>query len=483
LALVSHPAIAAVVAFPGAEGEGRYVTGGRGGDVYHVTTLSDSGPGSLRHGLDTAFNGPRTIVFDIGGTIALESGLGVRNGNITIAGETAPGMGIAITQHGLGIGGGNVILRHIRVRPGDARKGSASENGFNGDAISINASRVIVDHCSASWGIDENLSAAGRGFKEVTVQYCTISEALDQTGLYHGEWDANYNPGGSERHSMGSLIKPQSGNAVATFHHNLWSGNGNRNPAVGTYDSDQTLKIDLVNNVIYNNRSNGYSSGASRRVEMNYVGNYIIAGPATRSSSMLRAFDANANNNVQIYQLWNKVDADRDGVLDGVDYGWQVITGEYTQKNTPFNLAPVTTQFADEAYRRVVEQAGAFPWKRDSVDERLFDELNRQTGMIIDSQDEVGGYPVLPVIRRPADWDTDQDGMPDYWEKRSPGMDWRLADHNGDLDQDGYTNLEEYLHFAATGVVVPEPATGLLLLLGFPLVWRLRCSSSVPGPV
>ena len=246
LEFVGKIATAQLPAFPGAEGEGRFTTGGRGGDVYHVTNLLDSGAGSLRHGLATAFNGPRTIVFDIGGTIALSSDVNVTNGNITIAGETAPGQGIVITNFGFGVNAPNVIMRHIRVRPGDARKGSGAEQGFNGDAISIWRSDVILDHVSASWGIDENLSVAGNGTRRVTIQHSTISEGLAQTGLYHGEYDPSYNPGGPNSHSMGSLIKPTDGNGIISMHHNLWSNNGNRNPAIGNYSDDHTLRFDCA---------------------------------------------------------------------------------------------------------------------------------------------------------------------------------------------------------------------------------------------
>ena len=190
-------------------------------------------------------------------------------------------------------------MRHVRVRPGDAEKGSAAENGFNGDAISINRSDVILDHVSTSWGIDENLSIAGTGTQRVTVQYSTIAEGLDQTGLYHGEWDPAYNPGGPESHSMGSLIKPADGNGIATFHHNLWTGNGNRNPAVGNYSDDDTMKVDIRNNVLFNNRSNGYSTGESERIDMNYVGNYVIAWLETKNSSWWRTFDADPANNMR----------------------------------------------------------------------------------------------------------------------------------------------------------------------------------------
>ena len=473
--LIGTRATAQLPAFPGAEGAGALVTGGRGGNVYHVTNLNDAGPGSFRYGLDTAFGTPRTIVFDVGGTIALKSDLSVRNGNITIAGQTAPGGGITLTQYGLGINAGNVILQHLRVRPGDAQKGSAAENKFNGDAVSVFASNVMIDHVSASWGIDENLSVAGAGFKNVTVQYSTIAAGLDQTGLYHGEYDPAYNPGGPQQHSMGSLIKPLSGNAVATLHHNLWESNGNRNPAVGTYNDNQTLQVDVRNNVLYNNRDNGYSSGESKRIDMNYVGNTIVAGPETKSAAVFRVFNSDPDSNMRIYQTDNKLDYDKNGTINPVDLGWDVFTGTYTRMTSPFNLAPVTTQSADDAYDTVLAQAGAFPWYRDAVDQRLVSQINGVQGKIIDSQSEVGGYPTLPTINRAVNWDTDGDGMPDLWEELISGLNPFAPDQNGDLDHDGYTNLEEYLHFASAGYQVPEPS-GLVLgtLALAALAWRRR---------
>lgn len=478
--LMPLPAKAQLPAFPGAEGEGRFTSGGRGGDVYHVTNLNDSGTGSLRYGLETAYSGPRTIVFEVGGTIALNSGLAVRNANITIAGETAPGQGICLVHHGLGIDANNVIVRHIRVRPGDAKKGSSAENGFNGDAISINRSDVILDHVSASWGIDENMSVAGTGTRRVTVQYSTISEGLAQTGLYHGEWDTNYSPGGSESHSMGSLIKPGDGNGVVSFHHNLWSNNGNRNPAIGNYSTDHTMRADIRNNVIYNNRSNGYTSGESARIELNYMANYIIAGPSTSSGNRYKAFTANAANNVQIHALGNKIDGNMNGILDDQSSQVSYVQGVFTVSNTPFSFAAVTTQAADVAYTKVANSAGAFYWNRDSVDARLIQELQSQQGRIINSQGEVGGYPFLPIVNRPTNWDADGDGMPDTWEKRFNDLDPQLPDNNSDRNGDGYTNLEEYLHFAAQGASVPEPylAGCLLPLILFRITRRVRAQES-----
>jgi hypothetical protein len=436
-----------IAAFPGAEGEGMYVTGGRGGDVYHVTNLNDSGAGSLRYGAANAPGTGRTIVFDVAGMIALSSTLSFSRPNITVAGQTAPGSGICLRNYGTSIGAQNIIIRHLRFRPGDASKGPAP--GFYGDSLSVGASRVIVDHCSASWGIDECLSAAASGGYDITVQYCFISEGLDQTGLYHDEWNTNYNPGGPSRHSMGSLIKPVSGSGQATYHHNFWTGNGNRNPAVGTYDASQSFKADIRNNTLYNNRNNGYrSEGLTARFDLNYVGNYIIAGPETSSSWWLRAFDAKSDDaNFYIYQSGNKIDGDRDLVRDGNDIGSAMFAGTYTALGSPAAMRLVTTHGADEAYYRVINGAGAICWARDSVDARLIQNLRTMKGSVIDSQTEVGGYPVLPVVNRPANWDTDADGMPDYWELAT-GTDPQTANHTH-RNADGYTDLEHYLNWVA----------------------------------
>ncbi len=438
-----------LLAFPGAAGAGRFTTGGRGGDVYRVTTLADDGDGSLRRGLES-MQGPRTIVFDVGGTIELGRGLAVRQGRLTIAGETAPGSGVVLVNYGLQIAAPHVIVRHLRVRPGDARLGRSGDGGFDGDAISITTSDVILDHVSTSWGVDENLSVAGEDAQRITVQYATISECLAQTGLWHGNDDSRYAKGGQKRHSMGSLIKPGEGDGRVSFHHNLWSNNGNRNPAVGNYRSEFGMQADICANVIYNNISNGYTSGESRRVELNYIGNYVIAGPNTNKSNAAVAFHANAANRVYIYVAGNRIDANRNGKLDGLDTGFAMIAGEFQRAESPFVSQLVSPMDADKAYEQVLTGVGAMPWNRDAVDQRLIDEVRNQRGQVVDSQSEVGGYPQLPEMKREASWDTDGDGMPNAWEAKA-GLDPQSADHNGDTDGDGYTNLEEYLHAAASG--------------------------------
>jgi hypothetical protein len=433
-------------AFPGAEGEGMFVTGGRGGDVYRVFNLNNSGVGSLRYGIENAPAAGRTIVFDVAGVIPLASTLRFTKPNVTVAGQTAPGLGIYLRNYGATVSSANIILRHLRFRPGDANKGPGS---FTGDSLSIGASRVMVDHCSASWGIDECLSAAANGQADVTVQYCFITEGLDQTGLYHDVWDANYNPGGPSRHSMGSLLKPLSGNAQLSFHHNFWAANGNRNPAVGTYNETQSLMTDIRNNVLFNNRNNGYrSAGLCNRMDLNYVGNYIIAGPETASSWRGRAFDAKSEDgNFYIYQSGNKSDGNLDLIRNGTDTGWGMFAGTYNVLAAPALLRAVTTHTADQAYCRVINGAGALPWSRDSVDARLIQNLLTLTGEIIDSQNEVGGYPIIPVATRPTGWDTDNDGIPDYWET-AVGWNPQVANHNH-INPDGYTDLEHYLNWLA----------------------------------
>jgi len=445
---------ALIPAFPGAEGEGMYVSGGRGGDVYHVTNLSNTGTGSFRNGITSA-TGARTIVFDVSGTISLNTTLRVNKANITIAGQTAPDMGICLVNFGMVVDSGNIILQHIRVRPGDARKGAKTAGGFYSDAMELKNSNIMVDHCSTSWGIDECLSSAGASFSNITVQYCTISQGLDQTGLFHDVLDANYNPGGPSHHGYGSLIKPISGSGIITYHHNLWSQNDNRNPAVGTYTVSDTLKADIRNNVMYNNRANGYSSEESLRIDMNYVGNYVIAGNETDSSWRNWAFKANAANNMYIYQSGNKIDSDLDSVRDGTDTGWGMFTGSCTTLVAPAAMKAVTTQSADDAYNTVMASAGAFYWNRDSVDATLINNVKTMQGSIIDSQKEQkdpngiltdpNGYPIIPVLSRAAGWDTDGDGMPNAWESWYGTNPTVADDPNGDRDSDGYKDLEEYL--------------------------------------
>ena len=445
-----------VPAFPGADGFGAAASGGRAGAVYHVANLDNDGPGSLRYGIETA-NSPLTIVFDISGNIELTNYLRIRTPNMTIAGQTAPGTGVCIQNYGMIVQADNVILRHLRIRPGDKYLAPADQGGFTEDALSLSASMIIADHISASWGVDENLSC-GTKFQNITIQNCIIAEGLHKTLYYHGVYTPDHSG-----HSMGSLVKIRGQDAVATLHHNLWAHNSNRNPAIGSYDSTEYLQVDVRNNVMYNCATFGYSSGASKKIDLNYVGNYLIAGRSTPSGNRSKAFEANPPNHLYIYQSGNKIDPDLDNLRDGKDTGWLMFTDTWSKQDTAFLMPIMNTQSADDAYMEIIADAGAFPWARDSVDIRIINDLQQGTGRIIDSQAEVGGYPQLPVVQRPSDWDTDQDGMPDQWEDSNGLNKTDPEDRNGDDDGDGYTNLEAYLNSTdllvsvkETAVIIPE---------------------------
>jgi hypothetical protein len=426
-------------AFPGAEGAGRNARGGRGGDVYHVTNLNDAGPGSLRDALTSA-RGPRTVVFDVAGFIDLRSPLRATVDRLTLAGQTAPGGGVTTQGFQVELRGAHIIVQHLRFRAGDARSLSASRPaGFTEDSLTVGGTDVIVDHVSASWGIDENLSTFSERWDRLTVQHSFITEGLHRTGLFHGEIDPSH-PG----HSMGSLFKPREGDTTVSVHHNLFAHNGNRNPAVGSYSASQTVRADVRNNVIYDCRNMGYTSGDSRAVLINYVGNYAVLGPSSTSTAM---FEGEAANRVQLYQSDNRRDQNRNGRFDGTDDGWSAITGEYTRASTAFALPAVTTQRPEVALELVLTGAGARPWGRDTVDTRVAGEVRSGRGRIIDSQRDVGGWGTLAAG---TVTDRDRDGMPDDWE-RANGTDPARADNNGDVNGDGYTNLENYLHDASRG--------------------------------
>jgi pectate lyase len=431
----------AIPAFPGAEGYGANSTGGRGGDVYHVTSLDDSNTaGTLRYGINNAPTGGRTIVFDISGTITLTSALKLIQNKVTIAGQTAPGQGICLRNYEFDISDSNSITRHIR-----SRVGTDANSGANPDAIGVvnsayDISNIIVDHCSASWGLDEGLSVAKLP-TNVTVQYCYIEEALNLAG-----------------HGFGSLLRP-SVDCNLSFHHNLYVDNYSRNPRPGTYNNE-ILNLDFRNNVIYNwGEQAGYSENVepNENVNMNYVGNYLIAGPSTSVDTLTNAFRGGSTYTA-IYQSGNKIDGDREGVLDGNDTGWGMFGGSYTVAGGSFSFPAVYTQTADAALTTVLANGGAFPANRDTVDANVAAQVRSYgtAGALYNSVAQAGGYPDYPVVTRDANFDTDHDGMPNTWEATYGLNPNDPNDRNGDFDADGYTNLEEYLNSLAP---IPSPKT------------------------
>ncbi|MHC4398483.1 MAG: pectate lyase family protein [Planctomycetota bacterium] len=414
LLLVAHACAAPPVpAFPTAEGFGATAQGGRGGSVLLVTNLDDSGPGSLRAAIDTT--GPRMVVFRLSGVIELESTLDVRKPYVTLAGQTAPGDGICVKNHGLTVRTHDVIVRHLRFRPGDEPGPAYRAKGkdFAPDAVGIGtpSRNVIFDHCSASWSIDECLSVSGEGITNVTVQWCFVSESLNDS----------FHPKGP--HGYGSLLRC---NGNVSFHHNLYAHHRSRSPRPGTYGEGSIL-LDFCNNVVYD--SAGYS--AADPVRMNYVGNFIrrprgaafsIGGPSTR-----------------LYVSGNWLDGA--GPLGAGDR--RLISGG-TAANVvpePFPAAKVETTDAEDALDRVLRGGGATLPRRDAVDARVVGQVRSGRGSLIDSQTEVGGWPRYDCLPPPPD--SDLDGMPDAWEK-THGLNAEAADHNGDIDRDGYTNVEEY---------------------------------------
>ncbi len=410
----------ALPAFPGAEGFGANATGGRGGDVYYVTNLNDDGPGSLRYGVDSATNS-RTILFKVSGNIRLKSQLKLEKPRLTIAGQTAPGDGICLQDYTIVLNANDLVVRHIR-----SRLGTSGHQQADGMTI-LGGTNIIVDHCSASWSVDEALSPVGQT-ANLTVQWTYITEALNESIHVKGP------------HGYGSLIRPRV-DASFTFHHDLYANNNSRNPRAGTYGSN-VLRLDFRNNVIYNwGIKAGYNYYTFENLELNYVNNYLIRGPATTCFSC--AFEAVATNTL-IFQSDNRFDINLNGRLDGTNTGWRMFVGDHKKRTEPHAAPPVTTDSAEVAYERVLAQAGALPWRRDPVDARIAGNVRDETGRIIDSVDQVGGWPELRSEEPPAD--SDNDGMPDYWEA-ALGLNPKAADDDNDRDKDGYTNLEEYLNW------------------------------------
>ena len=416
---------AQIPAFPGAEGFGSTTPGGRGGKVILVTNLNDSGPGSLRVACEAA--GPRIVVFRVSGLITLASPIVVKNPYLTIAGQTAPGDGICLRNATFVIATHDVIVRYLRSRLGDLI-------GEAADCITIGpgARDVILDHCSATWSIDEGLSLAGN-VSNVTVQWCLIAEALNHSKHQKGD------------HGYGSLARA---NGPVSLHHNLWAHNDARNPRLGdTYGRPPYPTFDVRNNVIYDYGATG--TGLTQGVlKVNYVANYIRPGPSSKARTPIRV---GAPSNMLFYI--------RDNIFEGNDrltadnslfFDPVVIDGKRQVQTVaePFPVQPVQTLSARDAYEAVLATVGASLPVRDSVDARIVDEVRRRGGRIIDSQKQVGGWPEYRSTQPPKD--SDSDGMPNEWEVAHRLNPNDSADAALDRDGDGYTNIEEYINNPAS---------------------------------
>ena len=456
-------------AFPGAEGFGRYVSGGRGGKVFHVTNLNDAGDGSLRWALSQS--GAKTIVFDVSGTIHLSSSLSIGS-NTTIAGQTAPGDGICIADYPCSINGNNVIVRYMRFRLGNKNvkvNGADGWDGFGG----FDQKDWMIDHCSVSWSIDECLSVLGN--KNTTVQWCLVAQSLVNAGHSKGAHGYGGNWGGSG----------------ASFHHNLLVHHGSRTPRLGPRPTTQLdERMDMRNNVIYNYGGNGCYGGEGMHV--NIVNNYYKPGPATlarkenyqkriaglgiRTQSYVESYPAYApalhlwgkyyvNGNVN--SKWNDVTNDNwtFGIYNQITASDNDGLYNETVKDTikldqPIQFIHTTTHSAEKAYEKVLAYAGA-SLHRDSFDELMVADTRNGvatytgTGLakgMVNSQDDNkpanadSNWDAWPVLNSTtALKDTDGDGMPDDWEKVN-GLNPNDSSDGNITDSDGYTNLEKYMN-------------------------------------
>ena len=441
-------AAATPLAFSGAEGYGRFASGGRGGQVLIVTNLNDSGPGSLRAA--TSATGPRTVVFAVSGTIQLLSTLRITQGNLTIAGQTAPGDGICLANYPLDPSNSqNVIIRFIRSRLGDVAQ-------LENDAFSCRyADNVIIDHCSFSWGIDETATAYIN--TNFTMQWCIVSESLRNS--FHSKGT----------HGYGGIW----GGSGASFHHNLLAHHDSRNPRLSGAGSHglSTELVDLRDNVIYNWGFNSCYGGepveSTVPSRQNVLNNYYKYGPATTTGVRSRILNPSAQALDGSYGLFhvagNFVRGNPTTTADNWAGGVQgpsasALTAMRT--DTAFAVAPVTTQTATDAYPLILSHAGCVRPTRDAVDTRIISEVTNGTTTylgsksinpppgLIDSQTDVGGWPLLASSPAPAD--ADADGMPDTWEN-SRGLNPTEPSDRNLTDSGGYTRLENYLDSLVAG--------------------------------
>ena len=475
---------ALIPAFPGAEGGGMYTAGGRGGKVITVTNLNDSGPGSFREACETG--GARIVVFNVSGIIRLETPIVVRAPYITIAGQTAPGDGVCIAGDSFQVDTHDVIIRHMRFRRGET-KVTHREDSFGGNPVG----NIMIDHCSCTWGLDENISFyrhmydPSEGFYQarhekyptvnVTIQNTLSAKALD-----------TYN------HSFGSTL----GGENASFMRNLWASNVGRNPSVGWNGV-----FNFVNNVIFNWRGRTVDGGDYSAM-FNMINNYYKPGPATPMNSPVahRILKPEAGRSKHSYKQYARVYANgnyvegfpevtADNWNGGIQIEGQRNTEGYTEQmrvNSPFAMPYLRVMSAQAAYDFVLENVGANIPCRDKVDQIIIDEVRTgeiyyakdaakyrgdvsglapqsqaadgsfryrrigpdsyKVGIITDPR-QMGGY---PEYKGEKYVDTDNDGMPDAWEKTNGLNPNDASDANGDCTGDGYTNIEKYINAIPT---------------------------------
>lgn len=455
---------AKIPSFPGAEGGGMYSFGGRGGKVIVVTSLEDDGPGTLREACETG--GARIVVFNVAGIIRIKSPIMVRAPYITIAGQTAPGNGVCLAGESFWIDTHDVIIRHMRFRRGETNVGRR-DDAIGGNAIG----NIMLDHISASWGLDENMSmyrhmyekdhrksAEKFGTVNITIQNSIFSEALDT-------WN----------HAFGSTL----GGENCSFIRNLWANNAGRNPSIGWNGI-----FNFTNNVIFNwvHRS---VDGGDHTAQYNIINNYYKPGPLTQIDKtvghrILKPESRYTLNGRKVYGMvyvnGNIMEGNEKVTKDNWDGGVQIESmkdaGEFTKyikSDNPRIMPYMTIYPAEQAYDFVLKNAGALLPKRDAVDQRIsrtvrtgkpeyvknvdnsdvpkfkyrrLPEDSYKNGIITDIR-QVGGY---PDYKGEAYLDSDKDGMPDGWEQKFNLNPNDASDANDDCNGDGYTNIEKYIN-------------------------------------
>jgi hypothetical protein len=418
-------------AFPGAEGFGAKSVGGRGGRVIEVTNLDDSGAGSLRTAVKAT--GSRIIVFRIGGTITLSKNLLIRSPFITIAGQTAPGDGVQIRGGGIKIETHDVVLRHLKLRPGDLL-GSPRSTGI--DALFLNGAggaetyNVIVDHCSMAWGPD-----TGGVSMSVNVHDVTVQDSISGEGLYLSHHSEGIPPNG---HSKGIVISDLQGAYGAghpsriTLLRNLFTTSDDRNPSL-----QQAESVEMVNNVIYNW---GQHAGFGNVFSLNLIKNFFIKGPET---TYLVAWKPTVKSGEVLHTA---------AVFEqgNLTEGFSTVRGSPDSVYVNAILVPYSLSASEidpqQAYNKIVDSVGATLPVRDSVDQRIIDNLRNRTGSFLNGVDSPLpsiSWPTLTAGIPPVDFD--HDGLPDDWEILR-GLNLSVNDSAGDRDGDGYTNIEEYIN-------------------------------------
>ena len=483
-------------AFPGAEGFGRYVTGGRGGNVFHVTNLNDSGEGSLRWALSQA--GIKTIVFDVSGTIELKSKLNIPS-NTTIAGQTAPGDGICVADYPCAINGNNVIVRYMRFRLGNDYVTTNGADGWDGFGA-LDKNNYIIDHCSVSWSIDECLSCIGG--KNITVQWCISAQSLRHAGHTKGNHGYGGNWGGSG----------------ASFHHNLMIHHESRTPRLGPrYTTQLDERMDMRNNVIYNWTGNGVYGGEAMTI--NIVNNYYKPGPGSPSGVKgMRIAAVNLRTTKYVTQytaykptehIWGKFFVDGNVntkysqvTEDNWAYGmynqisnsdndnlYTAVAKDTMRLRSPMPFPHTTTHSADVAYEKVLAYAGASLHRdshdalmvsdcRDGIATYTGDYYEKKATSPTEGKKNAAGIINSPYDNKPAgaddNWspwptltsnippvDTDGDGIPDSWEEEH-GLDPNNAEDGKIVAEDGYTNLEHYLNSLVEDITEAQLADGTI---------------------